>query len=255
VPIVIWSTGWKFLGANVVMAASQTWFELDAWSSAEPGPPYPKATHYPAWHTTLVDPLTLSWTLPNNWFVSAGIRFWLPDGSRYNNTPNPDYWTVEPTAAISYLGDNWNLSANFIYDINSASAGHTGPFANTPIAAFGNGYRSGQQAYLDLTATKKFGNWEIGPVGYYRWQTTSDRPGSGLSCATMAALTPITCGRATDFALGGLIGYDFGPVKLKLYLTDSVYTKDDFGGLIVWTKLSFKVPDLPQPPAPPPIHK
>jgi hypothetical protein len=252
---VIWSTGWKFLGANVVMVAAQVYFVVNAWPSAEPGPPFTNATHYPAWHTTLVNPLTLSWNLPNNWYASIGINFWVPDGSHYNNTPNPDYWAIEPSAAISYLGDGWNLTAHFVYDINGASAGHTGPFASTPNAAFGIGYRSGQQAYLDLTATKKFGNWEIGPVGYLRWQPTTDRPGSGFSCAAMAAVTGVICGRATDFAFGGLIGYDFGQVKLKLYLTDSVYTKDDFGGLIVWTKVAFKIPDLPGPSAPPPFNK
>jgi hypothetical protein len=33
------------------------------------------------------------------------------------------------------------------------SAGHTGAFAGTPAGAFGIGYRSGDQGYLDLTAT------------------------------------------------------------------------------------------------------
>jgi len=86
---------------------------------------------------------------------------------------------------------------------------------------------------LDITATKKFGNWEIGPVAYLERQSTSDRPGGGASCAQMAAATgsQLTCGHATDFAIGGLVGYDFGRVALKLILTESVYTKDEFGGL------------------------
>jgi hypothetical protein len=260
IPIVIWSTGWTFLNAKVVIAASEEYFEVNAWSSATAGPPFTDTTHYPAWHDTFLNPLTLSWELvPLKWYASAGLAFFVPDGSRYNNTPNPDYWTLEPNAALSYIGDGWDLTARFVYDINGASAGHTGPFAGTPAAAFGIGYRSGDQLFVDLTATKKFGNWEIGPVGYIGGQLTSDHPGSGFSCATMATVTGVTCGRATDIAIGGLIAYypnlpNLTPA-LKLYITDSVYTKDDFGGLVIWTKLSFKLPDLTQNPAPPAIHK
>jgi hypothetical protein len=91
------------------------------------------------------------------------------------------------------------------------------------------------------------------------WQTTADRPGGGYSCPALAATTQslVTCGRATDYAIGGLIGYDFGPAALKLFLTDSVYTRDNLGGLAVWTKLSFRLwaPDVAQPPANLPAHK
>jgi hypothetical protein len=261
VPIIVWSTGWKLLNANVVMAASEQYFEVNAWSSAAAGPPFTGATHYPAWHTTFLNPLTLSWELvPLKWYASVGLAFWVPNGSRYNNTPDPDYGTLEPHATLSYIGDGWDLTAHFVYDINGASAGHTGPFAGTPAAPFGTGYRSGDQAYVDLTATKRFGNWEIGPVGYLKWQLTNDRPGGGLSCARMAAVTGVTCGWATDFALGGFVGYhlDAAGAFLALYVTDSVYTKDDFGGLVIWSKLAFKLPDLAQnssSPLAPAIHK
>ena len=243
IPILLWSTGWNFLGGSVLMAISQPYYNVNAFSSTAGGPPFTGATHFPAVHNTWVNPITLSWNLGNGWFASAGFSFYAPDGSRYNNSPNPDYWTFEPHAAISYLGGGWNLSANFFYNINASSAGHSGAFAGTPIAFFGQGYRSGDQGYLDVTATKKFGKWEIGPVAYFKWQTTADRPGGGFSCAAMAALTAsqATCGNATDIAVGALIGYDFGPVALKFYVTDSVYTRDDFGGVLVWTKLAFRI--------------
>jgi hypothetical protein len=258
IPTLFWSTGLNLLGANVVMAISQPFYNVDAWRRDTAGPPF-DTTHSPAVHNTWINPLTLSWNLGNGWFASAGVSFYVPDGSRYDNSPNPDYWTIEPSAAISYLADGWNLTAHFVYNINGASAGHTGSFAGTAVAFLGHGYRSGDQAYVDLTATKKFGKWEIGPVGYLKFQTTSDKPGSGFTCASMAALTSsqLTCGRATDFAVGGLIGYDFGPVALKVFLTESVYTKDDFGGLLIWSKLSFRLwgPDEPAPSSKPLIRK
>ena len=62
------------------------------------------------------------------WFVSAGFNFTAPTGTKGrgvgNFTPNPDYWTFEPSFAVSYLGNNWVVSANFFYDINTASSGN-----------------------------------------------------------------------------------------------------------------------------------
>jgi len=236
IPVLIWSTGWSFLGASVMAYVAQPVFNLTSWNTS--GPPY-SSTFYPTVHNTWVTPVSLSWNLGKGWFASAGFAFYAPDGSSYDKTANPDYWTFEPHAAVSYLADGWNLTASFAYDVNTASAGHVGAFAGTPAAAFGIGYRSGDQAFLDITATKKFGNWEIGPVAYLEAQTTSDRPGGGASCAQMAAATGAICGRATDLAIGGLIGYDFGRIALKLILTESVYTKDEFGGFAMWTKVSF----------------
>lgn len=251
-PTLYWSTGYNFLGASVAAAISQPFYQVGVWNSSVAGPPYGGVTLYPTVHNTWINPVTLSWNLGGGLFASAAFDVYVPDGSRYDGTLNPDYWTFEPRASVSYLGNGWDLTGTFLYNFNTASQGHTGPFAGTAAAVFGNGYQSGDQAFLDITATKKFGKWEIGPVGYLAWQTTNDSPGGGLSCGAMGASTAglLTCGRATDYAVGGLVGYDFGPVALKFTLTDSVYTKDDFGGLFLWTKLSFRLwgPDAPPSP-------
>jgi hypothetical protein len=235
VPLFVWSTGWSFLGANVLVYASQAAFNLEVWPSSAPN----AVQFYPTLHNTYINPFALSWNLGGGLFVSSGLGAYVPDGSRYDRTPNPDYWTFQPHAAVSYLANGWDLTAHFLYNFNTASAGHASPFAGTPAMAFGMGYRSGDQAFLDLTATKKFGQWEIGPVAYFEWQTTADKPGSGFSCAQMLAATTVRCGRAADYAIGGLIGYDWGPVALKVIMTESFYHQDEFGGFAAWTKISF----------------
>ena len=67
---------------------------------------------------------------------------------------------------------------------------------------------------LDLTATKKFGKWEIGPVAYASWDLSS--PIAGYS-------------KQSQFAVGGLVGYDFGPVTLQVYVTTDV-AQHNYGG-------------------------
>ena len=88
----------------------------------------------------------------------------------------------------------------------------------------------------------KFGKWSVGPVGYTEIQTTSDT-GSRL---------PSACGKYSSFALGGLVGYDFGPVDLQFWVTDNVEganTPQAAGGINLWTRLGFRIwgPEAPKP--------
>src|SRR5450759_1983488 len=223
------------------------------------GPPFGGAVLFENIGNTLITPILLQWKLGNGWFASTGLTLIAPDGSRYNGTTNPDYFTYEPRAALAYIDKDWHLTANFKYDINAASAGHTGNYqiaANLPypagfggtpfapmIAGIGNGYRSGQEAFLDLAATHIFGKWEIGPVASFKWQTTADTPGGGVTCAQLAATLPpnLGCGRATNYYIGGLVGYNFGPVALQVWATDSVYNRDDYAGWAIYTRMVFKV--------------
>ena len=190
-------------------------------------------------------------------FAAAGITLIPPDGSHYNGTLNPDYLTYERIASVVYLSQDWHLIANLAYDINNPSAGHTGTYqivANAPpvgpgtplaatVASIGGGYTSGQQAFLDVSATHAFGKFEVGPVAAFKWQTTTDSPGGGFTCARVAALLGPTlgCGRATNYSVGGLVGYNFGVVNLQVWAIDSVYTQDDFRGWGVYTRMTFKM--------------
>lgn len=255
-PALYWSTGYHILGANLAMAVVQPFYYTAAFrSNGPPGTTAPLALGDASWFettaNTLFTPILLQWKLGNGWFASAGLTLIAPDGSSYNGTLNPDYFTYEPRLALAYIDKDWHLTANFKYDINTASKGHTGTYAAiaqvvpafAPFAAIGNGYTSGQEAFLDLAATHIFGKWEIGPVASFKWQTTADTPGGGFTCAQVTATLGPTrgCGRATNYSLGGLVGYNFGPVNLQVWATDSVYNRDDYAGWAIYTRMVFKV--------------
>ena len=149
------------------------------------------------------------------------------------------------------------MTVNFDYDFHTASAGHTGSYAavagNVPglpagYNAPGIGYVGGQQIQIDWSSAYRSGKWTFGPAGYFKLQTTADRPGSGWTCAALTASPlygpSLSCGRTTDIALGGLVSYDLGPADFMVIVTDSVYTQDAFKGASVFTRLSFKFSDL-----------
>lgn len=133
-----------------------------------------------------------------------------------------DSSSLNQRLALSYTANGWDLTANVIYgtqldtDINP-------DFIN-----------------VDLTATKKLGKWELGLVGF------------GSSDLDHPAFDPT--GRQSQFALGGLVGYYFGPVILQAYLTRDV-AESNYGGYDTrfWGRII--IPMLDAAPAPAPLPR
>src|SRR5262249_36738215 len=277
-PTLFWSTGWQFLGANISGAIVQPFYYTAAYPTNGAtlggngnGPPFGGAVWFETTANTLFTPIILQWTLGRGWFADLGVTLIAPDGSNYNGTLNPDYFTVEPRGGVAYIDKNWHFTANFKYDINTSSKSHTGtyqiiansapvmfnPVLASAIVGFGNGYRTGDQLFGDLALTYQFGKLEVGPVAFFRAQTTNDTPGSGFTCGQVAAvLGPnLSCGKSSDVSVGGLVGYNFGPVNWQVYITDSVAHHDEFQGWGVFTRMTYKLWGPDAPPAKPLITK
>lgn len=108
--------------------------------------------------------------------------------------------------AGSYTGDGWNITANLTANIYDSPGRFGGPIG----AAIGP-IRLSDALNFDLTATKTFGNFEIGAVGYGTYNFDI----SQFSAAV---------GNRGRFALGGLVGYDFKVFKVQAYVARDVVT-------------------------------
>ncbi|MCJ2022667.1 transporter [Methylobacterium sp. J-067] len=108
--------------------------------------------------------------------------------------------------AGSYTGDGWNITANLTANIYDSPGRFGGPVG----AAIGP-IRLSDALNFDLTATKTFGNFEIGAVGYGTYNFDI----SQFSAAV---------GNRGRFALGGLVGYDFKVFKVQAYVARDVVT-------------------------------
>jgi hypothetical protein len=118
--------------------------------------------------------------------------------------------TYRAGIAGSYTGDGWNLTANLTYNFYDSPGRFDG---NNTFGTRGP-FRLSDALNLDLTATKKFDlfnegkpKFEIGAIGY----GTVNLDLNNTVAATSAQ------GRGY-FALGGLIGYDFGPFTAQAYV-------------------------------------
>lgn len=256
---VVWSTGWNFLGASYSVAVIQPFvnayvgFGGAGAAGTTTCVSAPVGSQACAWQlmfiNTVFQPLNLSWNLGGGWFASVAFSFQAPEGTRVPGIANPDFWTLQPGFAISYLAANWNVTLNTSYNIYGASQGVAMNLGGTP---FGNGYVSGQQFVGDFHALYKLGKWSFGPVGYFVWQTTADQAGGG-GCGVLAAsssLGGLGCANQNEFALGGLIGYDFGPVDVQAWVTDSIVQQNaGQSGITVWSRVGFRLwgPEAPRP--------
>jgi hypothetical protein len=164
------------------------------------------------YHASVYNPALfgqLAWDLGNGFGFSYAL-------GAYFGIDQPVAWSstsLNQRFALSYTGNGWNLTANVVYGIQFDSVTDRPQISPCP-APFAFRGCNPNFINIDLTATKKFGKWELGPVAFGSTDLTS--PIAGYQ-------------RQSQFAVGGLIGYDFGPITLQAYATTEVAERN-YGG-------------------------
>jgi hypothetical protein len=206
IPVIAWATPWTLLGGRLQFLLATPVVEVGV-----------NNTNYVSGIYNPFFAGQLAWDLGNGFGVSYALGMYFG----VNSDVAFDSSSLNQRFAISYTANGWNLTANLIWGIQFEES------TNTVNPDFLN---------LDLTATKKFGKWEIGPVAYY--STDLNSPIDGYA-------------RQSQFAVGGLIGYDFGPVILQAYLTTDVW-EQNYGGHDVrgWARIIVPLGNPFAPPRP-----
>ena len=240
--------GWTFLGATYDAVIVVPWV-MDSVGS-------PVNFQAAGLFNTYIVPAELSWKLGTSGFaVKTGLGIYLPDGSSggFNGlgiVANP-YWTFQPELIVSYLANGWNLSVAMYDEINT-----TNQITH---------YTTGNIFHADFTATKTIGNWTFGPVAYYIGQVTDDTCNVGCIGSTL-----LHAQRYNRFAVGGLLGYNFGPASLSIWAATDVLAdaKNDaalaalgadpsttISGTTVFATLSYRLWAPEEPAKAPMFHK
>ena len=145
---------------------------------------------------------TLNWDLGGGWGFTylLGAYLEIDSASAYSST------SLNQRFALSYIANGWNLTANVIWGINfDQTNGDPQGFPCPTAPQFGC---NPNFLNLDLTATKRSGKWEWGPIGFH--STDISTPISGYHTQSKAAV-------------GGLVAYWFGPAIWQTYVTTEVY--------------------------------
>ncbi|KMO11934.1 CoxB-like protein [Methylobacterium platani JCM 14648] len=182
-----WATPWDLLGARVQLFAG---IPFSAIGPQDRG-----------WQSGVGQPLLagqLAWDLGGDVGFSYLLGGYLPSRTGFT-TQVP---SLTHRFALSYVGNDWNLTGHLFY-------GHFLGDRPPPGVATYPDYLN-----LDLTATKKFGKWQVGAVAF----ASTDLPTGVAGYRSQGQV-----------AVGGLVGYNFGPVNLQAFVTRDVIDRN-YGG-------------------------
>jgi hypothetical protein len=225
IPIVLWSTGYKVLGADYAMALAQPFTYTDLKQANNAG--LSNNAHWGNFNTILV-PGQLSWALPNDFHVKGSLSVYLDDASSSTGRDAPSgggagsgnpYYTLEPGVALTWLHDGWNLGVDLTYAYNFTNS-------STNYSASGQklNYTSGSEIAIDYTATKTIGKWTFG-IGAHQENQLSNDSGSGAAkCAATNGC------KVTNYGIGPLVGYQFEDINVLFEYNHNIYTENDFAG-------------------------
>ncbi len=171
---LVWSTPWQIAGGR--LAFSTYTGVADVWT--------PAGGVADSFLNTLVEG-HLGWNLHNGFNVSVYAGAWLPSTQSVPEALGRDYTAFQGLAAVSYIANGWNMTATGGY-----GSGGGGNYTHQMMLG-GNDTKWQSASYtLDLTAARKYGKMELGSIAYGSWDVDG--------------------AKEQHFALGGLVGYDFG---------------------------------------------
>lgn len=139
----------------------------------------------------------LAWDLGAGVGVSYLLGGYLPWDTRFL-TQSP---SLSHRFALTYAANDWAITGNLLY-------GHI----LEPRSP--NGVLYPDYLNLDLTVTKKFGKWQVGPVAF-----------GSVDLATNV----VGYRQQGQIAVGGLVGYNFGFMNVQSYVTRDVAERN-YGG-------------------------
>ncbi len=122
----------------------------------------------------------LGWSLHNGFNVSVYAGAWLPSTQTIPMAVGRDYTAFQGLTAVSYIANGWNLTATGGYGSGGGGVAQAASNSTSQSASY----------TLDLTASRKYGKMELGSIAYGSWDVDG--------------------AKEEHFALGGLVGYDFG---------------------------------------------
>jgi hypothetical protein len=228
VPILLWTPGCQFLGADYGVAIAQpfdyTNLRVNTGLNAQGNNTWVGGDQWGTFNTLLI-PYILSWKLPYDFRVKTSFSIGFNDattrpgsvqsGGPYAQSGNGTYMFT-PVVGLSWLHEGWNVSGEFFFTFQTENDG--------------THYQSGDQFAADYTITYTYQKWTFGLVAAQENQVENDKI-SGISRNDS---------KAEAYTMGPTLGYNFGPCSLSFTYNWTLYANNEVGG--DWFNLRLVVP-------------
>ncbi|MBY0259747.1 transporter [Methylobacterium sp.] len=219
IPVLVWATPYKILGAQVIPVLSFPSVFVNT-NNAAPLSNQSQSYFYNPFVGSIFA-FDLGSNVSAGWLVGAylglGDRGSLCNGGAVGTgctpvLPQLASSALRNTFALSYAGNGWNLTAALTHEFMVNDAARFGGAVGASIGPVGQA----DSLNLDLTATKTFGKFEIGAVAYgYTDLPVNTRKAAYANFLNSGA----AYSRTGMIAAGGLVGYDFGPFRAQFMVT------------------------------------
>src|SRR5215467_12267372 len=215
IPVVAWSTPWTIFGGRVQLLAAWPAVEVGVQRSLSVNPDLNlPGTYFNGMYNPAVFG-QLAWDLGYGW----GFSYLLGAYFDYHSPVAFSDTSLNQRFALSYTANDWAATANVIWGIHTSSVTDRPQLSPCPAPVSlttGLPLNGCNPNFInvDLTVGHSFGKWQVAWVGFYS---------SDLNAPILGYQ------KQSQFAMGGLLGYDFGPVVLQGWLTSDVYEKN-YGG-------------------------
>jgi hypothetical protein len=252
IPTIEWVAPFKILGASYATAVTQpivtTAVTNDGVTKNKTG-----------LDNLLINPLILSWQLPEGFFLSFSLPIGVKTGDNEGDAAGgtagiihnaANNWIFGPSLNLAWFnGHGTALSLNSEFDVQTQDNN----FLN--IGGLGKAtYQSAPFVTLDFGVEQvlpgAYKNWGVGLIGTFATQLGDDTIGGSTATLAAAGATPGTVpanflnqnnskgSRVTIFGLGPSVSYNFGPVGMTLYYTNDLIAQNAVKASTVWWVLA-----------------
>ncbi len=208
-PALIWSTPWTIAGARIEFLGSTPEVVV---GNAAPA----NKLFISAWYNPYAS-ISAGWDLGNGFGFTDYQGVYFP----IDNALGQNFWVYNNRSALSYTANGWNITGYTVLGITG-----TGP----------GGVKSAPNYFnYDITVMKDIiGKWSIG--------------GGVFGSTDLSGTNVPTYKKQAQFAIAGLVGYNFGSFTGQVYVSHDVY---DQNYVIPDTRVWFRmIMALWTPPAP-----
>ncbi len=262
-PMAVWSTPWTVFGGRVEVVGTVPYLAVGTSPNSGLGATGAGTT---SWSRDFYNPagmIGLAWDLGGGWSFSNFVGAFAPTTNFTSNYTGlgGNYTTFVESANLAYNQGPWSASVNFFYSHSGTNGSNTPATLLALGAPNNNGLRTQPDtAQIDFAVTHHINKWEIGLVGY--GSTDLSTPSGTRLVAALGTGLGTPSGdfnaKQSQFALGGLIGYNFGPVIAQFSVTRDI-AQSNYSGYDtrVWSRVIIPLwnPDTPAAPRRPLITK
>jgi hypothetical protein len=196
VPVLVWSTPWTLVGGRIELGVAAPVVESGIYGGGRLPASYAASFYNPFVFGSI------NFNVGNGFSIGilSGAYIGISNANGFGNAF--DQTTLDEMLSLAWHGGGWNATANL----------HANIVLDNQAPGLTPAQRANSNAFIyDLGLTKTWEKWEFGMVAF--GSTTFGYSG---------ALFPQNLNQG-QFALGGLVGYNFGPVITQAYVTTDVY--------------------------------